>query len=223
MAQKATPRIDYRIEKHQITEASETPHQTKQWLIVQQQHAGEIARVRLALYTLPYVTSYELPFRLLLIRAPQAIEKLRNELTIHSRWVEINGSKRGVLYSLDADVAAPEAFYYRRSHRIFRSGTEGGTENSYTSIARQSSIPRERLRLALSAGLLVTALDALLFFGVQRIASDIAVLRKGGMKIDLLHVEAFDTQTQTLREIPAYRLVMVDSDSAVSATVSLVA
>lgn len=99
--------IDYQIALNHITEVSETPHQAKQWLIVQQQHAGEIARVRLALHSLPYVTSYELSFRLLLIRAPQAIEKLRAELTIHSRRVEINGSKRGVLYSFDADVAAP--------------------------------------------------------------------------------------------------------------------
>lgn len=213
-------RIDYQIALNHITEASETPHQAKQWLIVQQPHAGEIARVRLALHSLPYVTSYELPFRLLLIRAPQAIETLRDELTIHSRRVEINGSKRGVLYSLDANIAAPSAFHYTRKFTVFRSGAEGGTENSYTSIARQVSVPRERLRLVLTSGLLVTALDALLFFGVQRLASDIAALRKCGLKIDLLHVEAFDSQTQQLREIPAYRLII---GNAVAASVSLAA
>lgn len=212
-------RIDYQIALNHITEASETPHQAKQWFMVQQPHAGEIARVRLALHSLPYVTSYELPFRLLLIRAPQAIEKLRDELTIHSRRVEINGSKRGVLYSLDANVAAPEAFHYTRKFTVFRSVAEGGTENSYTRIARQVSLPRERLRLlALTSGLLVTALDALLFFGVQRLASDIAALRKVGLKIDLLHVEAFDSQTQQLREIPAYRLI---ANNAVAPVVSL--
>ena len=211
-------RIDYQIALNHITDASETPHQAKQWFIVQQQHAGEIARVRLALHSLPYVTSYELPFRLLLIRAPQAIEKLRDELTIHSRRIEINGSKRGVLYSLDANIAAPAAFHYTRKFTVFRSGAEGGTENSYTRIARQVSLPRERLRLALTSGLLVTALDALLFFGVQRLASDIAALRKVGLKIDLLHVEAFDSQTQQLREIPAYRLI---ANNAVAASVSL--
>jgi hypothetical protein len=213
-------RIDYQIAHHHIAEASETPHQAKQWLMVQQQHAGEIARVRLALHSLPYVTSYELPFRLLLIRAPQAIEKLRDELTIHCRRVEINGNKRGVLYSLKRDVVAPEAFRYSRRFRVFRSGAEGGTESSYTHIAGQVSSPRERLRLALTSGLLVTALDALLFFGVQRIASDIAALRKGGLNIDLLHVEAFDSQTMQLREIPAYRMI---TDNAIAASVSLAA
>lgn len=213
-------RIDYQIALNHITEVSETPHQAKKWFIVQQQHAGEVDRVRMALRRLSYVTSYELPFRLLLIRAPQAIEKLRDELSIHSRRVKINGSKRGILYSLDADVAAPEAFHYTRKLTIFRSGAEGGTENSYTSIARQVSAPRERLRLALTSGLLVTALDALLFFGVQRLASDIAALRKGGLKIDLLHVAVFDSQTQQLREIPAYRLI---TNNGSAATVSLAA
>ncbi|MGL9725071.1 MAG: DNA-binding protein, partial [Sodalis sp. (in: enterobacteria)] len=79
---------------------------------------------------------------------------------------------------------------------------------------------RERLRLALTSGLLVTGLDALLFFGVQRLASDIAALRKNGLKIDLLHVEAFDSQTQQLREIPAYRLI---SNNAVAVAGSLAA
>ncbi|CAK8741798.1 hypothetical protein SODG_005116 [Sodalis praecaptivus] len=68
-------RIDYQIALNHITEASETPHQAKQWFMVQQQHAGEIARVRLALHSLPYVTSYELPFRLLLIQCATGYRK----------------------------------------------------------------------------------------------------------------------------------------------------
>lgn len=173
-----------------------------------------------AQFAVCYLTSYEFPFRLLLIRAPQAIEKLRDDLTIHSRLVKINGGKRGVLYSLNADVTAPEAFHYTRKFTVFRSRAESGTKNSYISIARQVSAQRERLRLALTSSLLVTALNALLFFGVQRLASDIAALRKGGLKIDLLYVEAFDSQTQQLREIPAYRLI---ADNAVAAAASMAA
>lgn len=67
-------RIDYRIEKYQLTEASETPKITAQWQQVintcQQQKAGSTERLRIALQTVDYVTSFELPFRLMLIRAP---------------------------------------------------------------------------------------------------------------------------------------------------------
>lgn len=77
------PRIDYRIEKYQLTEASETPKIAAQWQQVintcQQQKAGSTERLRIALQTVDYVTSFELPFRLMLIRAPQLIDKLREE------------------------------------------------------------------------------------------------------------------------------------------------
>lgn len=108
------------------------------------------------------------------------------------------------MYSRHADFSAPEDFQYRRTYKVFRSGAEGGTTSSYTSIAQQSDSPRERLRLALTSGLLVTALDAMLFFGVQRIASDVAIFRNQGMRLTLLQVSAFDDLTRTIREIPAY-------------------
>lgn len=108
------------------------------------------------------------------------------------------------MYSRHADFSAPEDFQYRRTYKVFRIGAEGGTTSSYTSIAQQSDSPRERLRLALTSGLLVTALDVMLFFGVQRIASDVAIFLKQGMCLTLLHVSVYDSLTQTVRDVPAY-------------------
>ncbi|WP_439412558.1 hypothetical protein [Enterobacter ludwigii] len=110
------------------------------------------------------------------------------------------------MYSRHADFAAvPDSFQYQRTYKITRSGAVGGTTSRYTAITKQAAEPRERLRLALTSGLLVTALDALLFFGIQRVAADVQRLRAQGLNITLSHVLAFDSQTQTVREIPAYR------------------
>ena len=210
-------RIDYRIEKYQLTEASETPKIAAQWQqvinVCQQQKAGSTERLRIALQIVDYVTSFELPFRLMLIRAPQLIDKLREEGGIFSKSAKINGNKRCVVYSRHADFSAPEDFQYRRTYKVFRTGAEGGTTSSYTSITRQSDVPRERLRLALTSGLLVTALDAMLFFGVPRIASDVAIFRKQGMRLTLLHVSVYDSLTQTIRDIPAYRAGILPIES----------
>lgn len=206
------PRIDYRMEKYQLTEASETPKIAAQWQQVintcQQQKAGSTERLRIALQTVDYVTSFELPFRLLLVRAPQDIARLQQEMPFHSRPVKINGQKRGKLYSLKRDVVTPDEFRYSRRFKVFRSGAEGGTEASYLAIVKAADSPRERLRLALTSGLFVTALDGLLFFGVQRIAVDVMILRKQGMNISLTRADVFDNQTQTRREVPAYRLTL---------------
>lgn len=74
----------------------------------------------------------------------------------------------------------------------------------YIGIARQTTEPRNRLSLAFTPGLQITALDALLFFGVQRVASDVSVLRKEGLNIGLQHVNTFDSATQVVRPTPVY-------------------
>ncbi|WP_337049997.1 DNA-binding protein [Serratia fonticola] len=208
MADNAS-RIDYIIEKHTITEQSETPRLAQQWQQVvatcQEQQADSLSRLKAAFATVDYLTSFELPFRLMLIRAPQLIDHLREDRKVYSQPVEINGRKRGVVYSRHADfTGVPKSFQYHRTCKLSRSGAAGGTTASYTAITKQTDVPRERLRLALTSGLLVTALDALLFFGIQRVAADVQRLRAQGMSILMLHVTAFDSQTQTVREIPAY-------------------
>ena len=56
------------------------------------------------------------------------------------------------------------------------------------------------------AGLPVTALDALFWFGSQRVAADIAQLRRSGMAIVTTEVEVSDNLFNTTRRVPVYRL-----------------
>lgn len=68
-------RIDYQIEKYSFGAADESPRLTHQWAEVaaecRQLKAGAEERLRIALLNVDYVTSFELPFRLVLTRAPQ--------------------------------------------------------------------------------------------------------------------------------------------------------
>jgi hypothetical protein len=205
-------RIDYEIEKYQFTEVSEPPRLAQQWAEVleecRQEKAGSEARLRLALLNVDYVTSFELPFRLQLIRAPQLIDHLRNELQLNRKAVTISDNRYGCVYSVKTDLSAiPDAFRYRFSNRIRRVESGEVTTTAFQDIAKQVKAPRQRLKLALEAGLQVTALDGLFWFGMQRIAADIATLRKSGMRISTAEVDAFDTLTATTRRVPVYRWV----------------
>ncbi|HCR0417997.1 TPA: DNA-binding protein, partial [Klebsiella aerogenes] len=103
-------RIDYQIEKFQFIERNESPRITRQWAEViaecQQEKANSETRLRTALLNVDYATSFELPFRLLLIRAPQLVDRLRHALALNQKNVVINGKKRGCVYSLKADLSA---------------------------------------------------------------------------------------------------------------------
>ncbi len=159
-------RIDYDIEKYQFTEAGETPRLREQWrevyLECRQLRAGAEERLRIALLNVDYVTSFELPFRLLLVRAPQLIADVRETLQLSRKAAVFNGKRYGCVYSLKQDLqAVPEAFHYRLANRIRRVDATGLTAAPYQQIAREIKPARERLRQALNAGLPVTALDAL--------------------------------------------------------------
>ncbi|EGS1685203.1 TPA: DNA-binding protein [Enterobacter cloacae] len=205
-----TGRVDYQIEKFLFTEAAEPERLTRQWAEVleecREQQAGAEERLRLALLNVDYVTSFELPFRLLLTRAPQLIDGLRKELQLSQKNVLFNGKRFGCVYSLKMNLdGIPDEFNYHLKTRIQRSDSEGGSEVPYRQIAQQVKAPRERLKLALENGLAVTALDGLFWFGIQRIAADVQRLRKTGMRITTSGTEVFDTLTSTRRQIPVYR------------------
>jgi hypothetical protein len=80
-----TGRVDYQIEKYLLTEAAEPERLTRQWAEVleecREQKSGAEDRLRLALLNVDYVTSFELPFRLLLTRAPQLIDAVRKSFS----------------------------------------------------------------------------------------------------------------------------------------------
>lgn len=207
-----TGRIDYQTEKYSFTEAAESARLAGQWADViaecREMKAGPEERLRIALLNVDYVTSFELPFRLLLLRTPQLIASVREALQLSQKNVIFNGKRFGCVYTLKASLdGIPDEFQYRLSHRIRRKGPEGLTEAPYQQIAKAVKAPRERLKLALESGLDVTALDGLFWFGSQRIAADVLRLRKSGMRVATGQTMVSDNLTATVRNIPFYRLV----------------
>jgi len=205
-------RVDYQIEKYRFTEMAESPRLTQQWKDViaecQENKLGAEERLRFALLNVDYVTSFELPFRLLLTRAPQLINSVREEFQLSQKNVLFNGKRFGCVYSLKMDLAGiADEFQYHLATRIRRFDPAGSTEEPYRQIAQQVKLPRERLRLALEKGLAVTALDGLFWFGSQRIAVDVQRLRKGGMRIVTSEAEVFEDYTGTTRPVPVYQCV----------------
>ena len=147
-------RIDYEIEKYSFTELNESPRIARQWADTldecRQTQANAEERLRIALLNVDYVTSFELPFRLLLIRAPQLIASLRDELQIGQKNVIFNGKRFGCVYTLKTDLSdIPDAFQYRLSPRIRRVDASGSVATPYQQIAKEVNAPRERLKLAL--------------------------------------------------------------------------
>lgn len=205
-------KIDYQIEKYSFADVAGTPRLAQQWRDVldecRQLNTGAEERLRIALLNVDYVTSFELPFRLLLTRAPQLIAALRDEFSLAQKNVVFNGKRFGCVYSLKTDLhAIPDTFQYRLATRIRRIDPTGATAAPYQQIAKEIKAPRERLKQALESGLQVTALDGLFWFGLQRIAADVLRLRKSGMAIATAETEVFDDLTGTTRLMPIYRLV----------------
>ena len=99
-------RIDYLADKYCFTERNESPRLRRQWQDVleecRQTEAGPEERLRIALLNVDYVTSFELPFRLLLTRTPQLIAALREEWGISQKNVVFNDKRFGCVYSLKA-------------------------------------------------------------------------------------------------------------------------
>lgn len=185
------------------------PRLRRQWQDVleecRQTEAGPEERLRIALLNVDYVTSFELPFRLLLTRTPQLIAALREEWDISQKNVVFNDKRFGCVYSLKASLSGvPDTFRYHLSHRIRRVVANENTSSPYQQIAREVKGTRERLKYALEAGLQVTALDGLFWFGSQRIAADVLRLRKHGMRIATASVEVYDNITGTTRRVPVY-------------------
>ncbi|WP_149330747.1 MULTISPECIES: ECs1377 family protein [Citrobacter] len=202
--------IEYQIEKYQFSCADETPRLTRQWAdVLEECHglkAGAEERLRIALLNVDYVTSFELPFRLLLLRSPQLIAGLHDALQLSQKNVIFNSKRFGCVWSLKADLSTvPDAFQYRLVNRIRRVAPKGVSSASFQQIAKEVNAPRERIRLALESGLAVTPLDALFWFGCQRMAADVLRLRKAGMVIATSETDAFDTLTATIRRVPVYR------------------
>lgn len=141
-----------------------------------------------------------------MLRTPQLIAGLRDELQLNQKEAIFNGKRFGCVWSLKADLGAiPVEFHYHLVTRIRRVSLDGVSAAPFQQIAKEVKSPRERIRLALASGLAVTALDALFWFGCQRIAADVLRLRKAGMRIATSEANVFDTLTGTTRQVPVYR------------------
>lgn len=202
--------IDYQIEKYQFRARNESPRLMRQWEDVMREchdtGAGARERLRIALLNVDYVTSFELPFRLLLTRTPQMIDSVRRNGS-SARKVVFNERQRGCVYSLQNDLSGvPDSFSYSLATRIRRADSYGMTTRCFTDIAGQVKAPTARLKLALESGLIVTALDGLFWLGIQRIAADVQRLRQSGMTIITRDVEVSDSLTGTTRVVSGYSL-----------------
>ncbi|MEZ9129894.1 hypothetical protein AB4145_25365, partial [Vibrio splendidus] len=60
---------------------------------------GEIARARLAFNLVDYITSEDLPFRLFITRAPQAMATIGEETRVYKEHRVINGKQSGMIYA----------------------------------------------------------------------------------------------------------------------------
>ncbi|VFS64607.1 Uncharacterised protein [Kluyvera cryocrescens] len=78
-----------RLRSTVFTEATQPERLARQWREVldecRQSQAGAEERLRIALLNVDYVTSFELPFRLMLTRAPQLIAGMRDELRLNQK------------------------------------------------------------------------------------------------------------------------------------------
>ena len=179
--------IDYQIEKYQFRARNESPRLMRQWEDVMREchdtGAGARERLRIALLNVDYVTSFELPFRLLLTRTPQMIDSVRREWQLSQKKVVFNERQRGCVYSLQNDLSGvPDSFSYSLATRIRRADSYGMTTRCFTDIAGQVKAPTARLKLALESGLIVTTRDNLSGW-IQRIATDMQQLRQSGMSV----------------------------------------
>lgn len=196
-------RIDYRIEKNTVIPKNEPPHIKEQWLAImyhlQNNPLGTYLRALYALKNIDYLTAYDLPQRLLIIRGPQTIAAIEKDFTVYRS----GRSKYSLLYSRLKNVTIPNSLEYSVDRTVIRSPLEPSLTDTET-LEKENS--RDSLLRILQSGVEINALDALLMLDIQRVALDISILRKQGHAIVLGKHKVFDNLTETLRKVPCYRM-----------------
>ena len=195
-------KIHYDIKQLIVNNPFEPIHITKQWECVIAESAklklGELSRARLALNLVDYITSDDLPRRLLITRSPQCIAALEEERKIYKDFRTINTHKGGVVYS-GYDRIIPKKFEYEINIKAIRA--VNGTSRALSS---------SNLLDCLKNGDTVSALDGILFLNSKRIAADIARLKQKytNLTIQMNRVEVSDNFTNTTRKMASYSLVL---------------
>lgn len=190
--------IHYDILKVKVRSDKESTRLTSQWdqvlQICRDKPLGEIARARLAFNLVDYITSEDLPFRLFITRAPQAMATIGEETRVYKEHRVINGKQSGMIYA-KSEQMLPREIHYTNEFVATRYVAGTKTPLSATSLVD-----------CLKAGDVITPLDGILFLGCKRIASDIARLKKiePTMNIEMKRIEVSDNFTGTTRKMASY-------------------
>lgn len=190
--------IHYDILKVKVRSDKESTRLTSQWdqvlQICRDKPLGEIARARLAFNLVDYITSEDLPFRLFITRAPQAMATIGEETRVYKEHRVINGKQSGMIYAKSEQMLPKEIHY---TNEFVATRYVDGTKTPLSAIS---------LVDCLKAGDVITPLDGILFLGCKRIASDIARLKKiePTMNIEMKRIEVSDNFTGTTRKMASY-------------------
>ncbi|MCB5362047.1 hypothetical protein CSB62_12620 [Vibrio splendidus] len=190
--------IHYDIQKVKVRSDKESTQLTSQWdqvlQICRDKPLGEIARARLAFNLVDYITSEDLPFRLFITRAPQAMATIGEETRVYKEHRVINGKQSGMIYAKSEQMLPKEIHY---TNEFVATRYVDGTKTPLSAIS---------LVDCLKAGDVITPLDGILFLGCKRIASDIARLKKiePTMNIEMKRIEVSDNFTGTTRKMASY-------------------
>ncbi|MEZ8638231.1 hypothetical protein BCU24_21370 [Vibrio cyclitrophicus] len=190
--------IHYDILKVKVRSDKESTRLTSQWdqvlQICRDKPLGEITRARLAFNLVDYITSEDLPFRLFITRAPQAMATIGEETRVYKEHRVINGKQSGMIYA-KSEQMLPREIHYTNEFVATRYVAGTKTPLSATSLVD-----------CLKAGDVITPLDGILFLGCKRIASDIARLKKiePTMNIEMKRIEVSDNFTGTTRKMASY-------------------
>lgn len=195
-----TAKIHYDIQHINVKSDKESTQLTQQWQqvlqICREESLGEMARARLAFNLVDYITSEDLPFRLLITRAPQAMAAIGEEVNVYKEHRVINGKQSGMVYAKSEQMLPREIHY---TDQFVATRYVDGLTRPLSSAS---------LIDCLKAGEIITPLDGILFLGCKRIASDISRLKKSApdMNINMKRIEVSDSFTGTSRKMASYKL-----------------
>lgn len=195
-----TAKIHYDVQHIKVKSDKESAQLARQWQQVQQicreESLGDMERARLAFNLVDYITSEDLPFRLLITRAPQAMAAIGDEVNVYKEHRVINGKQSGMVYA-KSEQMLPKEIHYKNEFVVTR---------YVNGLTRPLSHPS--FVDCLKAGEIITPLDGILFLGCKRIASDISRLKKAEprMSLTMKRIEVSDSFTGTSRKMASYVL-----------------
>ncbi|NAZ94206.1 hypothetical protein [Vibrio toranzoniae] len=191
-------KLHYDIQQAKVRSDKESTRLTNQWervlQLCREKSFGEVARARLAFNLVDYITSEDLPFRLFITRAPQAMATIGEETRVYKEHRIINGKHSGMIYA-KSEQMLPREIHYTNEFVATRY-----VDGKKTPLSSSSLVD------CLKAGEVITPLDGILFLGCKRIASDIARLKKVDptMNIEMKRIEVSDSLTGTTRKMASY-------------------